>query len=350
MNFTTSDKTNSVKVEAIKEITLKAYAKINLSIDVLGKRPDGYHEVLMVMEQVDLFDTVKVSWQKGCYIEEVPQTAGHEAQRADGSVAPQKSEEGNGIRIILTTNLSLLPSDGGNIAYQAAELMAERYGRERAGLIRIDINKRIPVAAGLAGGSANCAAALHALNRLWDLKLDLKTLMKLGTELGADVAFCVAGQAALNGELNLKEDPLAVTCAIASGIGERLEPAAPLKAWVLLSKPPICVSTAQVYGGLNLSEILERPNTAELVDGLREGNYYKVSKNMCNVLENYSLKEYPTIVYTKNKMIQDGKAYKVLMSGSGPTVFGLYTSKRKGTAAYSKLKTLNEETFLIKTL
>jgi 4-diphosphocytidyl-2-C-methyl-D-erythritol kinase len=320
------------KAETTNEITLKAYAKINLSIDVLGKRPDGYHEVLMVMEQVDLFDTVRVGWRQGCYIEE------------------DTEDVRGGLSISLSTNLPWLPTDAGNIAYKAAGLMAGKYGGEKAGLIRIEINKKIPVAAGLAGGSANGAAVLHALNMLWDLKLDLKTLMALGKELGADVPFCLAGQAALNGELNFREDPMAVTCAIASGIGEQLAPAAPLRAWVLLSKPPISVSTAQVYGGLDLAGISERPNTAELVDGLREGNYYKVSKNMCNVLENYSLKEYPTIVYTKNKIIQDGKAYKALMSGSGPTVFGLYTSKKKGTAAYLKLKTLNEETFLIKTL
>jgi len=305
----------------MNEITIKAYAKINLSIDVLGKRPDGYHEVLMVMEQIDLFDMVNVSWLQG-------------------------SENG----ISLSTNLPYLPIDDRNIAYKAAELMAKQYGMEEAGRIRIDIEKKIPVAAGLAGGSANCAAVLHALNRIWGLKQGLETLMKLGASLGADVPFCLAGQAALNEELELKADPMAVTCAVASGIGERLEPATPMKAWVLLSKPPINLSTAQVYGGLNLQEIPEHPNTAELVAGLREGNYYKISKNMTNVLENYSLKEYPVIMYTKNKMIQEGKAYKALMSGSGPTVFGLYTSKRKGTEAYSKLRTLNKETFLIKTL
>ncbi|MCU7497126.1 MAG: hypothetical protein HF311_16765 [Ignavibacteria bacterium] len=146
------------------------------------------------------------------------------------------------------------------------------------------------------------------------------------------------------------KDPLAGTCAIASGIGERIEPVAPLKAWVLLSKPPISLSTAQVYGGLDLEGITERPNTAELAAGLREGNFYKITKNMTNVLENYSLREYPTIMYTKNMIVQEGKANKALMSGSGPTVFGLYTSRKKGTAAYSKLKTLNKETFLIRTV
>lgn len=318
----------------MSEVTVKAYAKINLSIDVLGKRPDGYHEVLMVMEQVDLFDLVRVTWLK---------------DREKGG-EPQIDEDGKSVQISLSANMPYLPADNRNIAYKAAELMANRYGKDKAGRISIAIEKRIPVSAGLAGGSANCAAVLHALNKLWDLKLDLRTLMELGAGLGADVPFCLAGQAALNKELNLKEDPMAGTCALSSGIGERLEPVTPLKAWVLLSKPPISLSTAQVYGGLNLQEISERPNTKELVAGLREGNLYKISKNMMNVLENYSLKEYPIIMYTKNKIIHEGKAYKALMSGSGPTVFGLYTSKRKGTAAYLKLKTLNKETFLVKTL
>jgi 4-diphosphocytidyl-2-C-methyl-D-erythritol kinase len=304
-------------------ITVNAYAKINLSIDVLRKRPDGYHEVLLVMQQVDLYDTVRVSWQ---------------------------DDQEEGIRIRLSTNLPYLPADGRNIAYKAAELMADRHGKEKTGRIGIDIEKRIPVAAGLAGGSANCAAVLHALNKIWELKLGLGALMEIGGKLGADVPFCLAGQAALNEELGLVKDPLAGTCAIASGIGERIEPVAPLKAWVLLSKPPISLSTAQVYGGLDLEGITERPNTAELAAGLREGNFYKITKNMTNVLENYSLKEYPTIMYTKNMIVQEGKANKALMSGSGPTVFGLYTSRKKGTAAYSKLKTLNKETFLIRTV
>lgn len=325
-------------------ITVKAYAKINLSIDVLGKRGDGYHEILTVMGQVDLFDTVRVSWPESHKTEETPQNGD------DGKDDDRNGDDGKDVLISLSTNLPYLPTDSGNLAYKAAELMVKEYGREKTGRIHIEIEKKIPVAAGLAGGSADCAAVLHALNKLWDLKLGLGTLMALGAALGADVPFCLAGQAALNKELNLKEEPQASTCAVASGIGERLEPATPLKAWVLLSKPPVSLTTAQVYEGLDLLEIPERPDTAELAAGLREGNYFKISKNMTNVLENYSLKEYPSIVYTKNKIAQEGKAYKTLMSGSGPTVFGLYTSKRKGMAAYSKLKTLNEETFLIKTL
>lgn len=318
----------------MKELMLKAYAKINLSIDVLRKLPNGYHEVLMVMEQVDLFDLVKITWL--------------ERREAEAGAVGDSAQEG--IDIVLSTNLSYLPNDKGNIAYRAAEKMIEAYGNGRSGRLKIEISKKIPVAAGLAGGSANCAAVLHGINYLWGLGLDLKSLMAHGTALGADVSFCLAGQAALNDVLGLKGDPLAGTCAVASGIGEKLELITPMMAWVLLSKPPISVSTAQVYGGLQLDKIKNRPNTEELKAGLREGNYYKISKNMMNVLENYTLKEYPVIVYTKNKMIQEGHAYKVLMSGSGPTVFGLYTSRKKGEAAYSKLKQLNNETFFVKTL
>lgn len=306
----------------MKEITLNAYAKINLAIDVLGKRTDGYHEVLMVMEQIDLYDIVKVEW----------------------------IENHNPINIELTTNLSFLPIDQKNIAYKAATHMVEKYKKEASGNIKIDIEKKIPVAAGLAGGSANCAAVLHALNKLWNLGLNLEELMELGVKLGADVPFCLIGQATLNPELGLQKDPKAGTCAIASGIGEQLQLINNLNAWVLLSKPTISVSTAQVYNNLNLQKIETHPDIKELENGIKENNYFKISKNMINVLESYSLKEYPIIMYTKNKMNGEGKPYVALMSGSGPTVFGLYTSKRKAKAAYEKLKFLNKETFLVKTL
>lgn len=343
----------------MNEIAVKAYAKINLCIDVLGKRLDGYHEILTVMEQIDLFDLVTVSWTEG----------------------------NQSVCISLKSNKPFLSTDNRNIAYKAAELMINRYGgeigvrgiaditdmadiadkenshketpegnleipEEYIQFSRIDINieKRIPVSAGLAGGSANCAAVLHALNRLWNLNLDLKTLMEIGTELGADVPFCLAGQAVLNEHLMLSNDTLASTCALASGIGEKLEPLPPLKAMILLSKPPISVSTAQVYGRLDLLNIKERPNVQELTAGIRENNYYKITKNIINVLENYSLKTYPVITDTKNKMIRESGAAKVLMSGSGPTVFGLYTNKKKGKAAFKKLKKIYIETYLVKTL
>lgn len=306
------------------EINLKAYAKINLSIDVLGKRSDGYHDVSMVMAQIDLWDQIRVEWQEN---------------------PDEKSVE-----IELATNLPYLPTDNRNLAYMAAVLMADTYKKEEAGQIKINIYKKIPIAAGLAGGSANAAAVLHALNKIWGLGLNVERLMELGVQLGADVPFCIAGQASLNKELGLQDDYKAGTCAIATGIGEKLEIVPPVQAWILLSKPPISVSTAQVYKGLNLSEIKSRPDTMKLVEGIREKNYYKISKNMINILENYSLKEYPIVMYTKNKIIKEGKPYMALMSGSGPTVFGLYLSKMKAKIAYTKLKDLNKETFLVKTL
>lgn len=305
----------------MKEITLKAYAKINLAIDVLGKRPDGYHEVHMVMEQIDLYDEVRVSW----------------------------TPSGDQTDIALSCSADFLPTDHRNLAYKAARLMADRFMGEGA-RIDVHIEKRIPVSAGLAGGSSNGAAVLHALNKLWDLNLSLSDLMEMGTALGADVSFCLAGQAALNPILGLEKDPKAGSCAIAEGIGEKLTKIQGLKAWVLLSKPPISVSTAQVYQGLDLPNIVQRPNIEELVAGIKENNYFKITKNMVNVLENYSLKEYSIVVYTKNKIIEEGRPIKALMSGSGPTVFGVFTNRTRAKKAYQRLAGLNKESFLVKLL
>ncbi|WP_027400310.1 4-(cytidine 5'-diphospho)-2-C-methyl-D-erythritol kinase [Anaerovorax odorimutans] len=317
----------------MNSIVLKAYAKINLSIDVLGKRSDGYHEVLMVMQQIDLYDTVKVYYENLEFSD-------------DKNLQNQK----NNIIIKLGTNLEYLPTDDKNIAYKAALLMCEKYKRD-SGIITIDIDKKIPVAAGLAGGSANGAAVIHALSKLWNLNLNIQDLMDLGKQLGADVPFCIMGQAALNTNLEfLKEEGKIGTCAIASGIGEKLEVINGLAAWVVLSKPPISVVTAKVYKELKLNEITKRPNTNQLVKGLKENNFYKISKNLINVLESVSLKEYPVIVYTKNKFEEIQKGHKALMSGSGPTVFSLYFNKNKAKRIYSKLKEINDETFLVKLL
>lgn len=313
----------------MNEITLKAYAKVNLAIDVLGKRPDGYHDIHMVMEQIDLFDQVSVRWTMKC----------------------QEDVNGEDLRqsIKLSTNLDFLPTDERNIAYKAAERMAETYMKEK-GLIKIHIQKNIPISAGLAGGSSNGAAVIHALNKLWNLNLSVGELMGIGAKLGADVPFCIGGQAVLNPELGLGQDPQAASCAIATGIGEKLEKIQGLNAWVLLLKPPISVSTAQVYQGLDLQEMGPKPNIEELARGMKENNYYKVAKNMVNVLESYSLKEYSVIMYTKNMILEEGRPIKALMSGSGPTVFGLFTSKAKAKAAYKKLKDLKGEMFLVELL
>lgn len=309
----------------MNEITIKSYAKINLSIDVIGKRPDGYHQVLMVMQQIDLFDFITIEFE------------GSDENQID-----------------LTTNLSFLPTDNKNIAFKAALLMAEKFPK-KMGKITIKISKNIPVAAGLAGGSGNGAAVLHGLNKLWELDLSLNELMELGTELGADVPFCILGQASLNDNLDFikkhrGEENVLGTCAIASGIGEKLEVIPPFWGWVLLSKPPVSVSTVQVYKNLKLDKITEKPNTEELVQGLKEKNYYKIKKNMINALENVSLLEYPSIVYTKNMMDQACKNEMSLMSGSGPTVFALFQNKKKAKIALKSIEKVCNENYLVKAL
>ncbi|MDD2216039.1 MAG: 4-(cytidine 5'-diphospho)-2-C-methyl-D-erythritol kinase [Eubacteriales bacterium] len=303
------------------EITLKAYGKINLSIDVLGKRPDGYHEVCMVMQMIDLWDRIKVRIIHGSN--------------------PQS--------IQITTDCRDLPPDKRNLAYRAAELMLSRYGGVEKGGIGIHLEKKIPMAAGLAGGSGDGAAVLHALNKLWDLRLPLSELMDLGVKLGADVPFCLMGQGALEPVSRFTKGH-ASTCALATGIGEKLVPLSPIDAWVVLSKPPISVSTKEVYEALNLETITKRPNTGDLVQGLKEADFDKISKNMYNVLENVSEIRYPPIVYTKNIIQSDKGRHQTMMSGSGPTVFAITPDFSVAERIYNKIKKVNDETFLVETL
>nr|WP_315024796.1 4-(cytidine 5'-diphospho)-2-C-methyl-D-erythritol kinase [uncultured Aminipila sp.] len=321
----------------MNEISIKSYAKINLSLDVLGILPNGYHQVEMVMQQLELHDLVIVKWT--------------ETQAPKGS------------QINLTTNRSDLPLNNENIAYKAAEMMMEYLHKQ--GKVQIYIEKNIPVAAGLAGGSGNGAAVLHALNNLWDAGLSVKELCRLGVRLGADVPFCIMGQAKGNAQLGeyINKDALACTCALAEGIGEQLTPVTPLYCDVLLSKPSIGVSTAEVYKGIDAELGLKRPekqeqaaiighhiNTKELINGLNARNYGKVINNMANILELFSVKRYPIIVYTKDKIVQEGSAAKVLMSGSGPTVFAIYFEKSKLEKDYKLLSGINKETYATKTL
>ncbi len=311
----------------MRKITLRSFAKINLSLDVTGRRPDGYHTVDMIMQQVALHDKVTVSWEKGPDWE-----------------------------IRLTTNRSYLPVDERNLAYRGALVMKE-YLEEKGlfhlrGRIGIHVDKRIPVAAGLAGGSGNGAVVMLALNHLMKLDLSVSQLMELGAPLGADVPFCIMGGARSNlllGE-KMNQDPMASSCARATGIGTDLEPVRPgLDAFVVLTKPSIRVSTREVYQGLELDKIEEHPDNRELMEGLRENNLFKVTKNMVNLLEIYTLKRYPIVVYTKNKVSETGNPLKVLMSGSGPTIFAIYTNRNKAESSKESLKKINRETYLTRT-
>ncbi|QIB68124.1 4-(cytidine 5'-diphospho)-2-C-methyl-D-erythritol kinase [Aminipila butyrica] len=321
----------------MKEISVKSYAKINLSLDVLGILPSGYHQVEMIMQQLDLHDVVTVRWTEN---PELP-----------------------GVEIRVESNRADLPVSSENLAYKAAERMAQELGKR--GTVYIFLQKNIPVAAGLAGGSGNGAAVLHSLNALWEAGLSVKELCRIGLSLGADVPFCIMGQAKGNPQLGdaISGDPLACTCAYAEGIGERLTPLPALPAYVLLSKPPLGVSTAEVYRGIDEELGLEKPEDGEkllvlqrhmdtkaLIEGIKSHNYEKIIEIMANLLELFTIKQYPIIMYTKDKIVERGNAAKVLMSGSGPTVFALYFEEDKMNQDYEALCDVNEETYATKTL
>ncbi len=271
-------------------VTLKALAKINLGLDVLGRRENGYHDVRMVMQTIYLYDNVTV----------------------------QKTEEAG---IHLECNLFYLPVDETNIAYKAAKLLMDEFDIKEG--VRIVLDKHIPVAAGLAGGSANAAAVLVGMNRLFSLGLSQKQLMERGVSLGADVPYCV-----MRGTV------------LAEGIGEILTPLPPLpKCYVLIAKPGISVSTKTVYEKLDSQEISEHPDIDGILEGLDKQDIYKVAASMGNVLETVTIGDYPIIEDIKDVMKQDG-ALNAMMSGSGPTVFGIFDDKSKARKAQEHIRTL----------
>ncbi len=312
--------------DMINSIDLKSYAKINLTLDVKGVMDNGFHEVEMIMQQILLSDDVSVSWKSG----------------------------GHDFVINLKTNRRYLPVDERNLAYKAAMLMKEEFGRGQeklCGRLDINIKKRIPVAAGLAGGSGNGAAVLHSLNVIWGLDMDVNRLNAIGAKLGSDVPFCIMGQAAENKVLKNRfaDDPLACHCALATGTGIELKPLKGLKSHLVLSKPPISVSTAGVYRGIDKEVITERPDTESMIAALKEENRRKIEKNMINVLENYTLKRYAVVMYTKNKIQEECNPQAVLMSGSGPTVFGLCNSREEAKRICDIMRSENRESFWTRT-
>lgn len=318
-----------------KRIELRSYAKINLCLDVPGLLPNGYHEVNMIMQQIYLHDDVALQW---C---EAGKAAGEE----------MSGEPAGTVSIELSTNRPYLPTDRRNLAWQAAEEMIKEYGDPRRGHLRIDIRKRIPVAAGLAGGSSNCAAVIHGINQLWELGLDLEKLCEIGARLGSDVPFCVMGQAAADPALQrqFRKDPLACHCAVATGRGTDLRPIKGLASDLVLSKPPISVSTAEAYRGIDEIEIPEHPDVEEMVRDLEREDITGIEKNMINVLENFTLKRYPIVVYTKDKMQDMCNPDGVLMSGSGPTVFCLCESREEAKSICEAMRQVNRESFWTRT-
>lgn len=278
----------------------KAPAKINLMLDVLRKRPDGFHEVEMIMTMVDLADRLELS----------------ELKRDT---------------IIISSQAGYIPLDEKNLAFQAARLLKERCGISKG--VHIHLDKHIPVAAGLAGGSSDAAAALRGLNRLWRLSLTDAELQVLGAELGSDIPFCVTGGTAL-----------------ATGRGEKLEPIASMpQCWVVLAKPPINVSTAEVYGRLRADRIAVHPSAKAMREAVEAGDFAAVCSRLGNVLEEVTLKLHPEVLRLKEAMVSLG-ADGVLMSGSGPTVFGLVSKQSKVARIYNGLRGFCNEVYAVRSL
>ena len=351
----------------MKKIQLHAYAKINLTLDVTGRRPNGYHDVKMIMQQISLCDEVTVSWEAGSV------RRGNPDQTVESDPA--------GIQIQLTVSRPDLPADSSNLAWKAAEEMIAEFGgpaggnakaaagteaaggtaraaagtKAAGGVLTIDIQKQIPMAAGLAGGSSNCAAVLHAINQLWELKLSVKELCRIGARLGSDVPFCIMGQAAAEKALqeSFADDPDACHCALATGTGTDLKPLTGLDSFIVLSKPAIGVSTAEVYRGIDNEGIPRHPDNNAVISAICENNYKVLEEKMVNVLENFALKRYPIIVYTKNIMSDlcqsAGIPNCVMMSGSGPTVFCLCEELSKAQQICEVMKARNPESFVAKT-
>lgn len=269
-------------------LKLKALAKINLGLDVLGKRENGYHDVRMVMQTIYLYDNVIL----------------HKTEKSG---------------IELKTNLFYLPVDDKNIAYKAAKMLMDEFHIK--GGVRIILDKHIPVAAGMAGGSSNAAAVLVGMNRLFNLGLSEQDLMDRGVQLGADVPYCVMGGTVL-----------------AEGIGEILTPLAPIpKCYVLIAKPAISVSTKTVYEKLDAHEIKEHPDIDGIIAGLEAEDLEKVAASMGNVLERVTVEDYPIIEEIKEIMKEEG-ALNAMMSGSGPTVFGLFNNRKLGRRAQKRIR------------
>ena len=283
----------------MKSIELKSRAKINLSIDVLGKREDGYHLVEMIMQTIDLYDIINIT-------------------------------ENDIDEININSNSLDIPLNKNNIVYKAAEVLKERFNIKSG--LNIFIQKNIPVAAGMAGGSCNAAAVLVGLNKLWNLKLSEKQLQEIGLALGADVPFCISGNAAL-----------------AQGIGEELTyiKGLPKDTSILICKPNLFVSTKDVYQGLDLDNIKDRPDNKLLIKCLEEGNIKVLSENMVNVLESVTSKMHEEILDIEKIMI-DNNALGSMMSGSGPTVFGLFEKEEDAIKGKEKLLKKYNQVYVVR--
>ena len=272
----------------MRELQLRAYGKINLGLDVVRKREDGYHELRMIMQTVGLYDELKMK------------------------VIPDDE-------IRLSVNLSFLPTNENNLICKAIAMLKQEFGIQEG--IEARLEKRIPVAAGMAGGSSDAAAALVGMNRLFRLGLSKKQLMEYGVRLGADVPYCVMRGTALS-----------------EGIGEILTPLPPMPScYILLAKPGISVSTKYVYQNLKANELTDHPDIDGIVDSLKNGDLQGICDRLGNVLETVTIRDHPMIDEIKTFLIEQG-ASGALMSGSGPTIFGIFQEKSTARKALENMR------------
>lgn len=284
----------------MKQITKKAYAKINLALDVLRRRPDGYHDVKMIMQTVDIYDTLTFT---------------------------AKEETG----IVLKVDNSELSAGKDNLICRAAERLSEESGVTKG--VEILLTKRIPIAAGMAGGSTDAAATLHGINELFELGYSLEELQKIGVEIGADIPYCLMGGTALS-----------------EGIGEVLTRLpSPPQCSLVAAKPDINVSTKFVYENLHAESLSYHPDIDGMIEAVKSGSLNKVADKLGNVLETVTVKEYPVIDEIKELMKSEG-AENALMSGSGPTVFGIFANEEtaRGAARQIRQKGLSKQVFVTK--
>ena len=278
---------------------IKEYGKVNIYLDVVGKREDGYHLLSMIMQNIDLYDEIEV----------------------------EKQECG----IILECNKSYVPVDNRNLAYKAAEIFKERY--DIVDGVKINIEKNIPVSAGLAGGSTDAAAVLKVMNKLFNVNATEEELMELGLKLGADIPYCIHGGTAL-----------------CEGIGEIITPIKPFRdKIVVLVKPAFGVSTKEVYKNFNLEKVKQHPKTAEIINAIENDDLNFVASNMKNLLENVTLRKHKILIKIKEEMNACG-AINSMMSGSGPTVFAFFDDMLKAQRCFEKMKKKYSDVFITRTI
>lgn len=279
---------------------VKAYAKVNISLDIIEKRKsDGYHLLRMIMQNIDLYDDITVEKQKS--------------------------------GITIKCNKPYVPTDERNLAYKAAQLFKETFNIDEG--VSINIKKNIPVAAGLAGGSADGAAVLKAMNEMFEVNASDEELMDIGLKLGADIPYCIKGGTAL-----------------CEGIGEKVTKLKHFKDKILvLVKPPFGVSTKFVYQEFNLEKVLNHPKTEKLIEAMENDDIEYICDNMKNLLENVTLRKHKVIISIKEEMKSFG-AMGAMMSGSGPTVFAIFDDMLKAQRCFEKMKDKYEDVFITRTI